>query len=80
MQSNSWFSKPRSYLNLVIMFSREDKKYFCPSCKETLKKDQNLFFPFCSERCKLLDLGAWLKGEYKILNKSGLDLGNSVEN
>ncbi len=22
--------------------------------------------PFCSERCKLLDLGAWLEGRYRI--------------
>lgn len=24
------------------------------------------FAPFCSERCRLLDLGAWLEGDYKI--------------
>lgn len=23
-------------------------------------------FPFCSEKCKLLDLGAWLDGEHRI--------------
>jgi endogenous inhibitor of DNA gyrase (YacG/DUF329 family) len=23
-------------------------------------------FPFCSERCKLIDLGAWLDAEYRI--------------
>jgi endogenous inhibitor of DNA gyrase (YacG/DUF329 family) len=22
--------------------------------------------PFCSERCKLVDLGRWLKGDYRI--------------
>jgi endogenous inhibitor of DNA gyrase (YacG/DUF329 family) len=25
------------------------------------------FSPFCSERCKLLDLGAWLNGQYRIV-------------
>jgi hypothetical protein len=24
------------------------------------------FFPFCSERCKLVDLGAWFDGDYRI--------------
>jgi len=26
----------------------------------------NPFRPFCSERCKMLDLGAWAKEEYRI--------------
>ena len=29
----------------------------------------NSFRPFCSERCKLIDLGAWAKGEYRIEGK-----------
>jgi endogenous inhibitor of DNA gyrase (YacG/DUF329 family) len=24
------------------------------------------YFPFCSERCRLIDLGAWLDGGYRI--------------
>jgi endogenous inhibitor of DNA gyrase (YacG/DUF329 family) len=24
------------------------------------------YFPFCSERCRLVDLGAWLDGDYRI--------------
>ena len=24
------------------------------------------FFPFCSERCRLIDLGAWLDADYRI--------------
>ena len=27
------------------------------------------FFPFCSERCKLIDLGAWLDAGYRIPSK-----------
>ena len=23
-------------------------------------------FPFCSERCRLIDLGAWLDGDYRV--------------
>lgn len=32
----------------------------CPTCKKKIKySTDNPFRPFCSERCKLLDLGAW---------------------
>jgi len=38
----------------------------CPTChKETLGTDK-LYRPFCSERCKLIDLDNWLSGRYRI--------------
>ncbi|HMD96841.1 MAG TPA: DNA gyrase inhibitor YacG [Terriglobia bacterium] len=38
----------------------------CPICgKETAEKG-NSFRPFCSERCKLIDLDNWLQGRYRI--------------
>ena len=37
----------------------------CPSCRTlVLKSDQH--FPFCSERCRLIDLGKWASGGYVI--------------
>jgi hypothetical protein len=39
----------------------------CPICKKPVApRAQNQFFPFCSERCKLVDLGRWLDGDYRI--------------
>ena len=39
----------------------------CPTCKKPLKwSEDNPFRPFCSERCKIIDLGAWAEEEYKI--------------
>ena len=32
------------------------------------KSEESIFFPFCSRRCKLIDLGAWLDAEYKIVS------------
>jgi len=33
----------------------------CPTCgRETEWSDDAPFRPFCSERCRLIDLGAWL--------------------
>ena len=37
----------------------------CPTCKKQVKaKDQD--FPFCSDRCRLIDLGKWASGAYVI--------------
>lgn len=39
----------------------------CPQCTKPLPaKPERAFLPFCSERCKLLDLSKWLDGEYRI--------------
>ncbi len=42
------------------------KRVKCPICgKDTPLKD-NPYRPFCSERCKTTDLGAWASGKYHI--------------
>jgi endogenous inhibitor of DNA gyrase (YacG/DUF329 family) len=38
----------------------------CPTCRGVAVKDGNKLFPFCSERCQLVDLGRWLTEEYRI--------------
>lgn len=40
-------------------------KLSCPTCKKQVKKD-NADFPFCSDRCRLIDLGKWASGGYVI--------------
>lgn len=40
-------------------------KLSCPICKKPVKTaDPN--FPFCSARCRLIDLGKWASGSYVI--------------
>ena len=41
-------------------------KVKCPTCRQKTEWENNPFRPFCSERCKLIDLGAWANGEYII--------------
>jgi hypothetical protein len=41
-------------------------KVKCPTCRQRTEWENNPFRPFCSERCKLIDLGAWATGEYII--------------
>jgi uncharacterized protein len=40
-------------------------KMQCPTCKKRVKRTDP-DFPFCSERCRLLDLGKWASGAYVI--------------
>jgi endogenous inhibitor of DNA gyrase (YacG/DUF329 family) len=37
----------------------------CPICKKNADSDGE-FYPFCSERCKLIDLGNWASEKYVI--------------
>lgn len=46
-------------------------KVKCPTCeKETQWSENNPDRPFCSERCKLIDLGQWAAEEHAIPGKS----------
>ncbi len=38
----------------------------CPICKKAVEWETNPFRPFCSERCRLTDLGNWALGKYSI--------------
>ena len=42
----------------------------CPICKKPIAgPKENEAFPFCSPRCRLIDLGKWLGGDYRIAGK-----------
>ena len=40
-------------------------KLKCPICKK-LVNSKDAEFPFCSDRCRLIDLGKWASGAYVI--------------
>jgi endogenous inhibitor of DNA gyrase (YacG/DUF329 family) len=40
-------------------------KLRCPICKKATKAT-DADFPFCSDRCRLIDLGKWASGAYVI--------------
>lgn len=48
--------------------SSEGNKIRCPLCQKETQWEGNPFRPFCSERCKLIDLGRWFLEEYRIPN------------
>lgn len=46
----------------------------CPQCgKKNEWSTDNKSRPFCSERCRTLDLGAWASEEYQIASEPELD-------
>jgi endogenous inhibitor of DNA gyrase (YacG/DUF329 family) len=53
----------------------------CPRCGKQVEWEGNDCRPFCSERCKLIDLGDWISEEYGIpeqtIKKDDLDSGDS---
>ena len=38
----------------------------CPLCGKTATWEENPWRPFCSERCKLIDLGKWASEQYRV--------------
>ena len=43
----------------------------CPTCqREVVWGEQSAYRPFCSERCRLIDLGAWISEERAIPGES----------
>jgi uncharacterized protein len=55
----------------------------CPTCGRSVEWSRSsVFRPFCSERCKLIDLGAWAAESYSIAGKpqEGSDDPGAEEN
>jgi uncharacterized protein len=38
----------------------------CPNCKKKFNYYNSEWRPFCSERCRLIDLGQWLTESYTV--------------
>ena len=52
----------------------------CPNCqKETQWNTDNQFRPFCSERCKLIDLGEWASEGHVIKGSPSVDAIESID-
>jgi uncharacterized protein len=56
-------------------------KVVCPSCKESAEYSrENPHRPFCSARCRQIDLGAWATESYRlpVVDSKDDDLGESL--
>lgn len=46
----------------------------CPTCRRSVPwREESPFRPFCSERCKLIDLGAWADESHRIAGDGAYD-------
>lgn len=53
----------------------------CPSCRQKFDPERDRrWLPFCSERCKLIDLGAWLNEDHRISSDEMPDLPPREDN
>jgi endogenous inhibitor of DNA gyrase (YacG/DUF329 family) len=49
------------------MDSTKSKSKPCKACGKDMQPDaENTYFPFCSERCKWLDLGKWFSEDFVV--------------
>jgi uncharacterized protein len=48
-----------------MMARKRKTKVKCPICKQPVASG-SADFPFCSERCRLIDLGKWAGGQYVV--------------
>ena len=52
----------------------------CPVCKKnTIYSTKNPYRPFCSEQCKLIDLGRWFEEDYNVPDHGIDDMNNDYE-
>ena len=49
----------------------------CPTCEKLVEwTKESIWRPFCSERCKLIDLGDWLDENHRIPEQGMPDMDN----
>ncbi|MGA8151057.1 MAG: DNA gyrase inhibitor YacG [Terriglobales bacterium] len=56
----------------------EHATFRCPTCKKRLTNRDDPDFPFCSDRCRLIDLGKWASGAY-VISSPVDDISDGVE-
>lgn len=48
----------------------------CPTCRRNVEwSEAQPYRPFCSDRCRLIDLGAWVSEQHKIPDESAAQDG-----
>lgn len=53
------------------MFKTMSLQRPCPECgKPASLHHENVYRPFCSDRCRLIDLGEWASGGYRVPDKT----------
>jgi len=52
----------------------------CPTCRSVVRpRTDNPAFPFCSPRCRAIDLGRWFTGSYRVAAEPAQDRSGERE-
>lgn len=56
------------------------KKVTCPICSSPMPGDWSEYpdYPFCTKRCRLIDLGRWLGEDYRVPEKQSENQSSDV--
>jgi len=57
----------------VIVKTMTDIELNCPCCGKKTTWNNNPERPFCSERCRLIDLGCWASEEYSVAGEKAAE-------
>ena len=52
----------------------------CSYCRKSTKWEDNPYRPFCSERCKLIDLGNWASEAYRVKGEAAAECDDAPTN
>ncbi|MBA4104995.1 MAG: DNA gyrase inhibitor YacG [Pirellula sp.] len=52
----------------------------CPTCERDFQPAESAALPFCSDRCRLIDLGRWLDEGYALPELTEIEDDESAEN
>jgi endogenous inhibitor of DNA gyrase (YacG/DUF329 family) len=66
--AGKWSKMKRKGLAVMKDEKRSVRKgeLVCPQCRKKSKWHNNPYRPFCSARCRSIDLGAWVEEEYRV--------------
>jgi len=53
-----------SIVSLAVEPRRTSRR--CPTCRAVVRWEDNPYRPFCSERCRMVDLGNWASERYRV--------------
>jgi endogenous inhibitor of DNA gyrase (YacG/DUF329 family) len=53
----------------------------CPTCRRPVEwSEASAYRPFCSDRCRLIDLGAWFAEQHAIPDEPGAESEEETQN
>jgi endogenous inhibitor of DNA gyrase (YacG/DUF329 family) len=68
---------PTSIVGVAVERNRTTVR--CPSCRAPVQWAGNPYRPFCSERCRIVDLGNWAAERYRVPSECADGIDNEDE-